>query len=431
VTERAEGVIRLPSKLRERAVRRRPGRTGRRTRARGQAREPVAGARARLRQFRQATILAVALTSLLLLLVGPWEAGALEGVEEASAVGALEGAAGESLDATEGARSEAEGPPSPLGRAAAEEAARTAEGLWAGVRRTLPKLVVALGILLIAWLVIRLVRPVLRRLLSSWELLDAVAALFGIVVWILAAGLVLSVLAGDIRALVGSVGLVGLALSWALQTPIESFTGWLLNSFQGYYRVGDRVAVGDVFGDVYKIDFLTTTVWEIGSPGRGFVQAEQATGRLITFPNNEVLAGTIVNLTRDFPYVWDELAVGVANESDLGYGLQVLGEVAHGLLGATMVEPARAYAEILRRARLEAGVPEEPQVFLVMRESWTDVVVRYLVNARERRKWKSELTARVSEELKKPEHVDRLLPVYPRQQLQLIDPDGRAQPLRA
>jgi small-conductance mechanosensitive channel len=242
---------------------------------------------------------------------------------------------------------------------------------------------------------------------------------------VLAAGIVLSVLAGDIRALVGSLGLIGLALSWALQTPIESFTGWLLNSFQGYYRVGDRVAVGEVFGDVYQIDFLTTTVWEIGSPGRGFVQAEQPTGRLITFPNNEVLAGSVVNLTRDFPYVWDELSVPLANESDLGYGLGVLATLAGELLGAQMAEPARRYTEILLEAGLETSVPESPQVFMAMNESWTDLTIRYLVHARQRRTWKSELTVQVMEELKKPLHAGRLLPVYPRRQVQFIDAGGR------
>jgi len=65
--------------------------------------------------------------------------------------------------------------------------------------------------------------------------------------------------------------------------------------------VGDRVLVGEVFGDVVKMDFLTTTVWEIGTPQRpGFVNAEQPTGRVVTFPNSEVLTGTIVNLTREF-----------------------------------------------------------------------------------------------------------------------------------
>jgi small-conductance mechanosensitive channel len=73
------------------------------------------------------------------------------------------------------------------------------------------------------------------------------------------------------------------------------------------------------------IDFLTTTVWEIGSPHRPvFVHAEQPTGRVLTFPNSEVLTGTIMNLTRDFPYVWDELSVSIANESDLRHALAVL-----------------------------------------------------------------------------------------------------------
>jgi small-conductance mechanosensitive channel len=313
----------------------------------------------------------------------------------------------------------------PLGQAAAEEAARTVETLWRTFYGNLPRFLVVLGVITVAWLLVRLIRPLLRHTLGRWERANALVALFGIAVWLLAAGISLSVLAGDIRALVGSLGLIGLALSWALQTPIESFSGWLLNSFQGYYRVGDRVAVGEVFGDVYQIDFLTTTVWEIGSPARGgFVQAEQPTGRLITFPNNEVLAGTVVNLTRDFPYVWDELNVPLANESDLGHGMRVLAGVARELLEPQMAEPARRYAEILQRAGLEAGVAEEPQVFLSMNDSWTDLTIRYLVNARERRKWKSELTVLVMAELKKAEHAGRLISVYPRRQVQFIGPGG-------
>ncbi|MBE0596951.1 MAG: mechanosensitive ion channel [Desulfuromonadales bacterium] len=410
---------RISSNSRTAASGRRRLRSRRRPRRPGA--KPLTGARTRLRQFRQATLLAVVLTSLLLLLVSPGETGLVDGAEEAA------GASVPTLSVEESPASiaEEEIDPEPLGQAAAEEAARTVQSLWQGFYSNLPKLVVTLAILFLAWLLVRIFRPLLRRTLHRWERAHAVSALFGITVWALAAGLVLSVLAGDIRALVGSVGLFGLALSWALQTPIESFTGWLLNSFQGYYRVGDRVAVGDVFGDVYQIDFLTTTVWEIGSPGRGFVNAEQPTGRLITFPNNEVLAGTVVNLTRDFPFVWDELAVQLANESDMGHGMRVLAGVARELLGSHMVEPARRYAEILRRADLETTIAEEPQVFVAMSESWTEVVIRYLVHARERRKWKSELTMRVMEELKKPEHAGKLIAVYPRRQLQFVDPDGR------
>jgi small-conductance mechanosensitive channel len=394
--------------------------------------DPLAGARGRLRNFRQATLLAIAITSLLLLLIAPWETGIADGAEEASTLAAAPSPGDPAVPASSEAPPEGAPEhgttesPEPLGQAAAEEAARTVETLWQAFYGNLPRFLVVLGVIVIASLLVRLLRPLLGRTLGRWERANALIALFGIAVWLLAAGISLSVLAGDIRALVGSLGLIGLALSWALQTPIESFSGWLLNSFQGYYRVGDRVAVGEVFGDVYQIDFLTTTVWEIGSPGRGgFVHAEQPTGRLITFPNNEVLAGTVVNLTRDFPYVWDELAVPLANESDLGHGMRVLTTVARELLEPHMAEPARQYAEILRKADLELAVAEEPQVFIAMNDSWTDLIIRYLVNARERRKWKSELTVRVMAELKKPEHAGRLINVYPRRQVQFINPDGR------
>jgi small-conductance mechanosensitive channel len=314
----------------------------------------------------------------------------------------------------------------PTGQEAAEEAIGTVQRLWLDFFNNLPKFLIAFGVLCIAWLLMLLIRPLLRRLLKRWERFNAVSAIVGVSIWLVAIGVALSVLAGDIRALVGSLGLVGLALSWALQTPIESFTGWLLNSFKGYYRVGDRILVGEVFGDVYRIDFLTTTVWEIGDPHRpGFVLAEQPTGRLVTFPNNEVLTGTVFNLTRDFPFVWDELAVQIANESDLAYAQKLFEGVAREMLKDYMVEPARLYSRILRREGLEDSVSEEPQVFVSMSESWTDLSIRYLVNARERRKWKSMLFARVNQELRDPRHGKHIIPVYTRRQVQWIGPDGR------
>ncbi len=408
----------LPRTYRNRETVRRSSSTARRRRAR----LPVGGARARLRWFRQASVLAVAITGILLLLFSPGEA------DIPSGNGADLAVENQVVEAQTKKAVTAEDQPS--GQEATEEAIGTIRQLWRGFYANLPKLAMALCILLLAWLLVRLVRPLLRKLLKRWERFSAVSAIVVLTIWFVAIGTAASILVGDIRALVGSLGLVGLALSWALQTPIESFTGWLLNSFKGYYRVGDRILVGEVFGDVYRIDFLATTVWEIGDPNRpGFVLAEQLTGRLVTFPNNEVLAGTVVNLTRDFPFVWDELAVQIANESDLKYAVGIFEKLARDLLKDYMVEPARRYGEILAKQGLVDSVPEEPQVFVSLGESSTDLSIRYLVGARERRKWKSALSARVNEELRDGEHANRIFPVYPRRQMQLIGPDGK--PARA
>jgi small-conductance mechanosensitive channel len=402
-----------------------PGR--RRTRGRSRVAGTTQRARGALSGFRRATMLAVLLTSLVLLFLEP--AGDGEAQVRApdsipDTVSIIQPVPVEQIRAQDERRDE----PSPA--AAAEEATQTLRDIGGSFVEFLPRLGIALLVFLLAGLLVRAMKPVLRWALASFERANAYTALIAIAIWLVALGTAFGVVAGDVRAILGSIGLIGLALSWALQAPIESFTGWLLNSFRGYYRVGDRVAVGEVFGDVYRIDLLTTTVWEYGGPDRPPhpVRAEQPTGRLITFPNSEVLTGTVVNYTKDFPYVWDELTVAVANESDLRYAMDVLRGVAEEVLGEQMKEPAHVYASILERARLELEVPDRPQVFVLLDESWTNLVIRYLVGARERRRWKSELSLRVMEVTGSEEHRARILPAFPRRQVMFVDEEGRIAP---
>ncbi|MBS0000231.1 MAG: mechanosensitive ion channel [Cyclobacteriaceae bacterium] len=380
----------------------------------------IKGAQSRLKQFRQASVLTIALTGFLMLLITSPEGGYSQDTiptEISNNEISNPHAPGEEADAVSGNGSDNE--------QATDEAINALQNLWNNFIYNYPKILIALGCLFLAWLLSKLIRLILRHTLKRVSSSEGIITIFVISIWLLAVGVAFSVVAGDIRALVGSFGLIGLALSWALQTPIESFTGWLLNSFRGYYRVGDRIRVGEVFGDVYKIDFLATTVWEIGSPYQlGYVGAEQPTGRLVTFPNNEILTGTVINLTGDFPFVWDEVVMAVANESDIRMAMKVMEKTAMDVIGEYMIKPASEYSRILKKAKLTEHVPEKPQVFVSPAESGTEVIIRYLVGARERRKWKTELLLRITDEINKIEYRNKILPVYPRQQLQFIDPDG-------
>jgi small conductance mechanosensitive channel len=304
-----------------------------------------------------------------------------------------------------------------------EEATTVIQNLFESFTAFIPRIFTAAVIFLLAFIVSLLVKLVFKKLLAGWNRSVAVSALASVSIYMVAAGSVMSVLAGDVRALLGSVGLVGLALSWSLQAPIESFTGWILNSLRGYYGIGDRIEVGDVFGDVFRIDVLTTTVWQAGGPGKP-VQAAQPTGALITFPNSEVLRANIINYTRDFPYVWDELSLDIANESDLRHTLQVVKDTASRVLGSAMCEPSQQYRDMLQGRGLSDEVREEPSVFAQPFESWTRVVVRYLVHARERRLRISELYIAISEELSKPEHASKIVSGYPRQQVEITQLGG-------
>ena len=395
------------------AARPKKGISRKRQNQRGRKATVVKGAQNRLKGFRQASILAVAITGFILLIFSADDTFSMEGqadMQQDTLITATESDTTSTVQGTEQATGEAIG---------------ALQDMWNSFVVNYPKILIAFGILILSWMLIWLIKFLLRRIFRKMKSLEGVVTLTSIVLWLLAVGITFSVVAGDIRALIGSFGLIGLALSWALQTPIESFTGWLMNAFRQYYKVGDRILVGEVFGDVYRIDFLSTTVWEIGSPYQaGFVSAEQPTGRMVTFPNNEILTGTVVNLTGDFPYVWDELDIAVANESDLPLAMRVLENVATEVIGEYMQIPAKNYSVLLQKAGLHEEVPVKPQIFLSQSDSWTNIIIRYLVGARERRRWKTELVLKTTAELNKPEYKNKIIPVYPRQQLQIIDSNG-------
>ena len=366
------------------------------------ARGPIAAyeqtARSRLRRFRQGSTLAVALTALLLFI------GGVPGDAESEAAQAEQPELPDVVPAD----------PS----VALEQAGGTLRDLLLGFYALLPKIALALVLFAFAWLIAKVVRSLLRTALGQWERTEAVSAVSTIVVYLAAAVIALSILAGDARALLGSVGLIGLALSWALQTPIESFTGWFLNSLRGYYRVGDRIEVGEVFGDVYKIDVLTTTVWEAGGPGKA-VSGAQPTGAMITFPNWEVLRSNVVNYSRDFPFVWDEVTISVTNESDLAYAAKTFEDVATGVVGGEMAAVAARYESLLQRARIAFDIDERPRAFISMADAWTNCTIRYLVDARKRRRLASDLNIALSNAAADPVHAGKIISAYPRTEVRL------------
>ena len=248
-------------------------------------------ARVRLRAFRRGSSLAVALTAILLLIWGvPDETTGqdVQPVEPDTPAVAVDPAV------------------------SIEQAAGTLRELLIAFYGFLPKIALAMLLIAFAALAGRVTARILRRALSRWEKAEAVSALARIALYLGAIAVSLSIIAGDANALLGSVGLVGLALSWALQTPIESFTGWLLNSF-------------------------------------------------------------------------------------------------------------RTYEALLARARIAFSVDEDPSVFFSPADAWINCTIRYLVDARRRRRVASAMIVALSQVTADPAHAGRIVPAYPRTDVRIRD----------
>ena len=186
-----------------------------------------------------------------------------------------------------------------------------------------------------------------------------------------------------------SLGVVGFAVTFALQQPLFSLIGWVYIMVNRPYQVGDRVAIEDSKGDVVEVNFLVTTLWEINGE---LVSSNQPSGRIITLPNSVVLSSHVKNYTREeFPFVWNEISIEVAYETDLDFARERMRAVADDLVGDEMERNIERYRRELAETPVELEVQERPSVNVVQRTSWVELKLRYLVHPRRGQRTKNQL----------------------------------------
>ena len=196
-----------------------------------------------------------------------------------------------------------------------------------------------------------------------------------------------------------SLGIVGFAVTFALQQPLFSLIGWIYIMVKRPYAVGDRVAIEGSKGDVVEVDFFVTTLWEINGE---LVSSNQPSGRVITLPNSVVLSSHVYNYSyREFPHVWNELSVQVAYETDLRFTRELMIEV-----GDEMEAAIEQYRRRLAETPVELEVRGGPSVNVRQEESWVDLRLRYLVHPREGQRVRNELYELILARLN--EHPDRV-----------------------
>ncbi|MDQ3073142.1 MAG: mechanosensitive ion channel family protein [Bacteroidota bacterium] len=203
-----------------------------------------------------------------------------------------------------------------------------------------------------------------------------------------------------------SLGLISLILGFALQTPITSFIGWIYILIRVPYKVGNRIKIDDVTGDVIDIGYLDTTLWEFGGD---YLSTDHPSGRIIKFPNSLVLSTKVFNYSwHMFPYLWNEVKMQVAYESDIEYVKETMLRVVYEEIGQQMMERVKIYKGLLSKTAVDKlDVNEKPSIVIRISDyTWVEVMVRYVVFPREAGRVKTRLIEKIIKELlKNPDRV--------------------------
>ncbi|HKP12783.1 MAG TPA: mechanosensitive ion channel domain-containing protein [Blastocatellia bacterium] len=203
-----------------------------------------------------------------------------------------------------------------------------------------------------------------------------------------------------------SLGVVSLIFGFAMQTVLASFIGWIYILVRRPYRVGDRIRIDDATGDVIDVSYLDTTLWEFGGQ---YLSTDHPSGRIIKFPNSQVLSSTVYNYSWPlFPYIWNEIKFNVGYTSDLEFVGRVMQETAEEEIGEAMMQRVSVYRELLEKTPVDQlEVKEQPSVvFRVSENTWVEAIVRYLVVPKEQGRVKTRLIKKMLARLNaEPERV--------------------------
>lgn len=261
------------------------------------------------------------------------------------------------------------------------------------------KLLMAVGVVVVCLMVLRLIDVYfigrVRNVVYQYNLRQVSKLVLGLVI----AFFVLTIFFQNWYTAVVSFGLISLILGFALQTPITSFIGWIYILVREPYRVGDRIKIGLVTGDVIDVGYLDTTLWEFGGD---YLSTEHPSGRIVKLPNSTVLNTPVYNYTWPlFPYIWNEIKFHIAYTSDLEFVAATMKEVAEKEVGEAMMKQVEVFRQILAQTPVnQLEVQERPVVmFRVAENSWLEAIVRYLVHPKEAGRVKSRLIIQLLNEL--------------------------------
>jgi moderate conductance mechanosensitive channel len=186
-----------------------------------------------------------------------------------------------------------------------------------------PRILVVLLVALFLFWILRIITGRLRALSKRQGLPTAVRAqqistlagvISGVGMFVIAFGAlvqILDVFKIDVKPLIASAGVVGLAIGFGAQTLVKDVINGFFILLENQYDVGDTVKVGGVQGTVENMTLRRTVL-------------RDADGTLHTVPNSNI--SVVSNMTRDWSQVTLHVAADYSENSDRV--VKVLREVA-------------------------------------------------------------------------------------------------------
>ena len=175
------------------------------------------------------------------------------------------------------------------------------------VHMILQSLALIIGILIFMLLGDAMVRRLMATPALGGRQLHTLRSILELSIQVLGALLILLVIFGLPRQMPTILGLATAGITIVLQDFILAFFGWFVLMGKNGIRVGDRVEINGVGGEVTEIGLMNTTLLETGT----LADIGLPTGRRIAFINSFAIRGQYFNFSTAGQWMWDEITVSM------------------------------------------------------------------------------------------------------------------------
>ncbi len=191
-----------------------------------------------------------------------------------------------------------------------------------------------------------------------------------------------------------ALGVAGAGIAFALQEVIVSVAGFLAVLFGNFYKVGDRVQLGGIKGDVVDIGVLRTTLMEMGD----WVNGDLYNGKMVRVANSFIFKEPVYNYSGDFPFLWDEIKIPLKQGSDIQLARDTFLKILAEEVGDFALESKSSWEKLTKELYVE-NAQIDPMVTMVFDENWITFTLRYVVDFKKRRGTKDVLFTRILESI--------------------------------
>jgi small-conductance mechanosensitive channel len=196
----------------------------------------------------------------------------------------------------------------------------------------------------------------------------------------------------EFSSLATFAGFITAGIAVGLQAVLLSVAAYFFVIGRYGIRVGDRISIAGITGDVVDIGLVRLYLMELGGSGLDFYP----TGRIVMFSNSVLFqAGT--PLFKQIPgteYAWHEVVVIIVLGGNHKGAQEKLVAAVNAVYSKYKQEIERQHAAVERRVDIQIGMPQ-PEAHLQFADTGLELLVRYPVEIRKAPEIDEEMTRKV------------------------------------